>query len=949
MLMHYWVGVSEAVKTWIKACAVCQTRISAEQPPQPPIRYCLAYSCDATSYKYPELTFHRFPKETERRQKWLEVAQRDECSLRTNSHLCSRHFKPYCFTVTEEGQLTLLPDAVPTILPVVVQEDEDPVPSDEDVLEDLFSTSAAEATDYSETPMQLQEHQYSLPAPDPDSRVVNTAGEDKKRKTVIEPSFASYNKIANYLGHRILPLHSKNTRTALRRMAKRFGLIDGVLMYTRVYPPLRVPRSREEVNLILQQFHDNQGHYGQGTCQREISKHFFWGTMSRDLAHWISNCHTCLNRTKRKWLRCSIYNCTNCCGPVERGLGLTFHKFPLHNAFMLAQWLKAVGRPHWHPRLRSSVCSVHFTEDSFDRSGDKVTLHPDAIPKLMIPNGSLTQSRGPTQAAVVKEAYFAKYDAVELYLSRRTYPPGLSYVEKNTFRTFCKKFAIKDGKLHMVRGDRERLVLRSRQQVEVALTDFHDELNHLNVNKCLRLLSERYFWKTMRADVVQWINRCSHCNRKKRQIPEKQTEAGESESQLQMLRSPQMQDDLDSGEDDNGYSEGGVGDDDDEEKQPATSSEGRVSQENQSVPPINSQHRIPILIHLKPLTILQPRTPKTPLVAKLLSVPRQNPAQSEVQKQTDSLVIQPESQHRVPIQVKPPLEQQTQPQGQKVTSGSQDSTTVQGVTTPLAELPQATRKQIQHPSPNSGLKTHSKSQISTQHQSPHRAQYLVKRKRALEVGSSDKGRYSYDHEPIVAPSTKPWPVFTITGSKPVETAQPSSRVDSPAPVQSPRRLQARTVIQQCTNAKVKIKPALDGVDAQWAEIQDGMVVYVCFFHGATEDMTYEMANRLMTTKLFRKESRHTVSLLDLPGSLLFIPQESLVGEPVPKRRMQYKGGCELWWGAQLFSTLVSTCRDLMSDSEKCTKAGVKVEQGVYGQKQEIVLNSLEPLTVLLEF
>ena len=42
-----------------------------------------------------------------------------------------------------------------------------------------------------------------------------------------------------------------------------------------------------------------------------------------------------------------------------------------------------------------------------------------------------------------EQAYFAKYDAVELYLSRRTYPPGLSYVEKNTFRRFCKKFAIK--------------------------------------------------------------------------------------------------------------------------------------------------------------------------------------------------------------------------------------------------------------------------------------------------------------------------------------------------------------------------------------------------------------------------------------------------------------------------------------------------------------------------
>lgn len=42
-----------------------------------------------------------------------------------------------------------------------------------------------------------------------------------------------------------------------------------------------------------------------------------------------------------------------------------------------------------------------------------------------------------------EQAYFAKYDAVSLYLSRRKYPPGLTYVEKNTFRRFCKKFAIK--------------------------------------------------------------------------------------------------------------------------------------------------------------------------------------------------------------------------------------------------------------------------------------------------------------------------------------------------------------------------------------------------------------------------------------------------------------------------------------------------------------------------
>lgn len=66
----------------------------------------------------------RFPKEAERRRSWLAFAQRDEGSLRTNSCLCSRHFEESCFTLSEEGQLTLSADAVPTVIPVRVQEDE---------------------------------------------------------------------------------------------------------------------------------------------------------------------------------------------------------------------------------------------------------------------------------------------------------------------------------------------------------------------------------------------------------------------------------------------------------------------------------------------------------------------------------------------------------------------------------------------------------------------------------------------------------------------------------------------------------------------------------------------------------------------------------------------------------------------------------------------------------
>lgn len=104
----------------------------------------------------------------------------------------------------------------------------------------------------------------------------------------------------------------------------------------------------------------------------------------------------------------------------------------------------------------------------------------------------------------------------------------------------------------------------------------------------------------------------------------------------------------------------------------------------------------------------------------------------------------------------------------------------------------------------------------------------------------------------------------------------------------------------------------------------------------------------MTTKFFRRD-RHIVSVLDLPGSVLLVPQDSLVGQPLPNRRMAYRGGCEMWLGAQLFSRLVSACRELLAGSPKSAQAGTTVEYGVYGQKQEIVLNSPEPLSLLLDF
>lgn len=127
-------------------------------------------------------------------------------------------------------------------------------------LEDLLSTAAAVETvashpavalDNSDSPLELLEHQYSLPASDHSVVTVQAATGYERRKTSNESYFAIYNKIARwrkdgladselalkratlicvfascrYLSHRVLPMESKKSRFALKRMAKRFGLI----------------------------------------------------------------------------------------------------------------------------------------------------------------------------------------------------------------------------------------------------------------------------------------------------------------------------------------------------------------------------------------------------------------------------------------------------------------------------------------------------------------------------------------------------------------------------------------------------------------------------------------------------------------------------------------------------------------------------------------------------
>lgn len=73
---------------------------------------------------------------------------------------------------------------------------------------------------------------------------------------------------------------------------------------------------------------------------------------------------------------CSARGCSNRSG---RGAKVTFHLFPKNNEAR-QKWVPATGRKNWSPGKRAVLCSEHFEEECFDRTGQTTRLRIGAIP-----------------------------------------------------------------------------------------------------------------------------------------------------------------------------------------------------------------------------------------------------------------------------------------------------------------------------------------------------------------------------------------------------------------------------------------------------------------------------------------------------------------------------------------------------------------------------------------
>lgn len=86
------------------------------------------------------------------------------------------------------------------------------------------------------------------------------------------------------------------------------------------------------------------------------------------------------------------------------------------------------------------------------------------------------------------------------------------------------------------------------------------------------------------------------------------------------------------------------------------------------------------------------------------------------------------------------------------------------------------------------------------------------------------------------------------------------------------------------------------------------------------------------------------SLLELPGSLLIVPQATLGGRP-KGRAMQYHHNIAKQDGLRLYAAFVSLCEEQLA----AAGAGVTVRHGSYGSRQVLSLDTNGPFTHLMEF
>lgn len=105
---------------------------------------------------------------------------------------------------------------------------------------------------------------------------------------------------------------------------------------------------------------------------------------------------------------------------------------------------------------------------------------------------------------------------------------------------------------------------------------------------------------------------------------------------------------------------------------------------------------------------------------------------------------------------------------------------------------------------------------------------------------------------------------------------------------------------------------------------------------------------MLNVKLSEADNGKRVSIIELPGDILIVPQATLGGR-AKGRCMQYHSNAGKEIGMDLYAQFISQCQQEVQSHPSWVEAGAALRHGTYGNRQVLQLDTNGPYTHLLEF
>ncbi len=143
----------------------------------------------------------------------------------------------------------------------------------------------------------------------------------------------------------------------------------------------------------------------------------------------------------------------------------------------------------------------------------------------------------------------------------------------------------------------------------------------------------------------------------------------------------------------------------------------------------------------------------------------------------------------------------------------------------------------------------------------------------------------------------------------------------------------RAVVQRCGYARVKVEGKIVG------EVGKGIIALIGFLPADNEKTMDYILEKILNLRIFEDENeKMNLSLLDVKGELLIVPNFTLYGDARKGRRPGYSTAASPSEAEEMYLKLI----------EKAKKLPVKTESGIFQANMQVELMNDGPITLLLD-